>query len=181
MWKKKKAFCLLFSSIASFSILKKDATFFYLFKHCSTGLNLSQLGSTRLNAAQLGSTRLNLAQRGSFLHLIIACNFSKWFLFAIIASNFCMSFLLEIFGSAWLSLAQLGSVHYFLLFFPFWLTTTLSHLMAVYSANEIRTFFYVTFSLSNETHLPFYKCAKIGSYTLYPLLFIPKLGMNNRI
>ena len=33
------------------------------------------------------------------------------------------------------------SVHYFLLFFPFWLTTTLSHPMAVYGANEIRTFF----------------------------------------
>ena len=28
----------------------------------------------------------------------------------------------------------------FLLFFPFWLTTTLSHQLAVYSANEIRTF-----------------------------------------
>ena len=28
-----------------------------------------------------------------------------------------------------------------LLFFPFWLTTTISHPMAVYSANEIRTFF----------------------------------------
>ena len=32
------------------------------------------------------------------------------------------------------------SVHYFLLFFPFWLTTTLSHPMAIYGANEIRTF-----------------------------------------
>ena len=32
------------------------------------------------------------------------------------------------------------SVDYFLLFFLFWLTTILSHPMAVYGANEIRTF-----------------------------------------
>ena len=29
------------------------------------------------------------------------------------------------------------------LFFPFWLPTSLSHPMAIYSANEIRTFFFV--------------------------------------
>ena len=56
-------------------------------------------------------------------------------------------------GLTWLNLGQIGStrvicynkfpdgsVYYFLLFFPFWLTSTLSHPMAAFSTNEIRTF-----------------------------------------
>ena len=33
-----------------------------------------------------------------------------------------------------------GSLHYFLLFFPLWLSSILSHLMVIFDANEIRTF-----------------------------------------
>ena len=37
------------------------------------------------------------------------------------------------------------------LFFPFWLTSTLNHPMAIYSANEIRTF-YLEFSSYNSCY-----------------------------
>ena len=86
--KKKKAFRLLFSSIASFSI-QKDATFLLVqtwlnlaqlvstrlnFTQLdSTRLNFAQLSSTRLNWTQLGSTRLNLAQLGSISFHLLCC------------------------------------------------------------------------------------------------------------
>ena len=92
--KRKKAFRLLFSSIASFSI-QEDATFFYLFKHGSTRLNLAQLVSTRLNLTQPCSTWLNWAQLDS-TGLNWAQLGSIWFNSAQL-------------GSAWLILAHILS------------------------------------------------------------------------
>ena len=117
---KKKAFCLHFFFFCIFFYLKRR-NFFYAFKHGSAWLSLVQLGSAWFSLAQLCSAWLSLAQLG----------------LAWLSSAQLGSVRLSL---AQLRKAQLGSEHYFLLFFPFWLTTTLSHLMAVYSANEIRTF-----------------------------------------
>ena len=85
--------------------------------------------------------------------LDISSNFMKeaiYLLFCILLKKMHFFHLFIQSFAPWPGLVRLGpdslngSVHYFLLFFPFWLTTTLSHLMAVYSANEIRTFFVLT-------------------------------------
>ena len=102
---------------------KKHFASYFLLLHLNL-YNLTEHALAWLNLAQLSSACLSLA----------------WLRLAWLSSAQL--------GSARLSAAQLGSVHYFLLFFPFWLTTTLSHLMAVYGANEIRTFYYM-FDLVN--------------------------------
>ena len=46
-----------------------------------------------------------------------------------------------------------GLVHFFLLFFPFWLSSTISQLMAICSANEIQTFkIWIVFGHIDEKH-----------------------------
>ena len=116
---------------------------FYLFKHGSTQLGLTQLDSTRLNSAQLGSTRLNSAQLGSTpLNSAQICSLRSTFkkdLFASIAFTFFKK--MQLYHLIILLLVILLPVICPVIWcFPIWLTSSLSYPMAIFSANEIRTF-----------------------------------------